>query len=215
MKDMTQKNQDPRAPQNLEPPRPAKEEQSPLRNMLLVATPLLRGDVFSKSVIYVCTHSASGAMGIVINQRVPELEFSDLLDQLNLPHDRIELDPARRNPIVHFGGPVEQGRGFVLHSTDFMRDDTIRLNRGMGITGTVDILRAISEGEGPAKSLFALGYAGWGPGQLDAEIAANNWLTVPADDDLVFHDALADKWRHALAKIGVDPMALSFEAGHA
>ncbi|MBU6476135.1 MAG: YqgE/AlgH family protein [Alphaproteobacteria bacterium] len=186
------------------------EAESPLRNMLLVATPLLQGDLFSKSVIYMCTHSPSGAMGIVINQRVPELHFNDLLAQLNLPKSA-----AKADPVIHFGGPVEQGRGFVLHSTDFIHADTIRLNRAMGITGTIDILRAISEGQGPKKILFALGYAGWGPGQLDAEIAANNWLAVPADDDLVFRDALSDKWAHALAKIGVDPLALSCEAGHA
>ena len=178
--------------------------------MLLVATPVLCSDLFNKSVIYVCTHSPAGAMGIVINQRVPELHFRDLLEQLKLPQSGIRVEP-----VIHFGGPVEQGRGFVLHSTDFMHADTIRLNRAIGITGTVDILRAISEGEGPERSLFALGYVGWGPGQLDAEIAANNWLTVPADDDLVFRDDLADKWGHAMAKIGVDPAALSFEAGHA
>ncbi len=204
---MTRKDEIPRAPA---PPLYRPENESPLRNMLLVATPVLCGDLFNKSVVYVCTHSPAGAMGIVINQRVPELHFSDLLEQLKLPQSGIQFEP-----VVHFGGPVEQGRGFVLHSTDFMHTDTIRLNRAIGITGTIDILRAISEGGGPERSLFALGYAGWGPGQLDAEIAANNWLTVPADDDLVFRDALGDKWEHAMAKIGVDPAALSFEAGHA
>ena len=183
---------------------------SPLRDNLLVAMPSLRGDTFAKSVIYVCTHSPAGAMGIVINRLVPEVKFSDLLSQLHLPISGIKV-----NPMVHFGGPVESGRGFVLHSTDFMREDTVCVNNHIGITGTVDILRAISEGEGPRKSIFALGYAGWGPGQLDAEMQANNWLTVPADDELLFDDSLPAKWEKALLKIGVTPAALSFEAGHA
>lgn len=185
-------------------------EDSPFKDQLLVAMPTLRGDTFYKSVIYLCTHSSSGAMGLVINQAVPEVKFSDLLSQLNLPHNGI-----RFSPVVHFGGPVESGRGFVLHSTDFMREDTIRVSPQIGITGTVDILRAISEGGGPSKSIFALGYAGWGPGQLDAEIQANNWLTVPADDDLIFNTGLSSKWERALMKIGVTPAALSFDAGHA
>jgi putative transcriptional regulator len=183
---------------------------SPLRDNLLVAMPTLRGDTFAKSVIYLCTHTPAGAMGIVINQVAPEVKFKDLLAQLHLPHDEIRVDP-----IIHFGGPVESGRGFVLHSTDFIREDTIRISPRVGITGTVDILRAISEGHGPSKSIFALGYAGWGPGQLDAEIQANSWLTVPADDDLLFSGGLSAKWEKALLKIGVTPAALSFEAGHA
>ncbi len=189
---------------------PVAEGENSLRDSLLVAMPTLRGDTFSRSVIYVCTHSPAGAMGIVINQVVPEVTFKDLLAQLHLPHDGIQVDP-----VIHFGGPVESGRGFVLHSTDFMREDTIRLNPRIGITGTVDILRAISEGHGPSKSIFALGYAGWGPGQLDAEIQANSWLTVPADDDLLFSGGLSAKWEKALLKIGVTPAAFSSEAGHA
>ena len=183
---------------------------SPLKDNLLVAMPSLRGDTFAKSVIYVCTHSPSGAMGIVINQIVPEVTFKDLMEQLHLPHDSIRV-----NPTVHFGGPIETGRGFVLHSTDFMREGTVCISKRIGITGTVDILRAISEGSGPNRSIFALGYAGWGPGQLDAEIQANHWLTVPADEDLIFNDGLSSKWERALMKIGVTPSALSFEAGHA
>lgn len=186
------------------------EGDSPLRGSLLVAMPMLRGDTFARSVIYMCTHSAAGAMGIVINQAVPEVTFKELLSQLHLPHNEIKVDP-----VIHYGGPVEAGRGFVLHSTDFMREETIRLGKDIGITGTVDILRAISEGHGPRKSIFALGYAGWGPGQLEAEIQANSWLVVPADDDLLFSGGLSGKWEKALLKIGVTPAFLSFEAGHA
>lgn len=180
------------------------------RHQLLVAMPSLKSDCFSKSVVYLCAHSAAGAMGIVINQQLPQIKFKELLEQLNMPLPHMRIDP-----VIHFGGPVETGRGFVLHSTDFLRDDTVRINEGLGITGTVDILQAIAQGHGPHKSIFALGYAGWGPGQLDAEICANAWLTVPADDDLIFNPNLADKWGRALHKMGVNPMALSFDAGHA
>jgi len=186
------------------------DDESPLKGSLLVAMPNLRGDAFAKSVVYVCTHSAAGAMGIVVNQVAPEVKFKDLMAQLKLPQNEIRVDP-----LVHYGGPVESGRGFVLHSTDFLRDDTVRISPEVGVTGTVDILRAISEGNGPRKNLFALGYAGWGPGQLDAEIQGNSWLTVPADEDLLFTGSLATKWERAMKKIGVNPLALSFEAGHA
>lgn len=191
-------------------PPPAPGEERFLRDILLVAMPNLRGDAFARSVVYLCTHSAAGAMGIVINQAVPEVKFKDLLSQLKLPNEGIHVDP-----LVHFGGPVESGRGFVLHSTDFVREDTVRLNEAIGITGTVDILRAISDGKGPRKSIFALGYAGWGPGQLDAELQNNHWLTVPADDELLFGTRLEGKWEKAMMKIGVNPAALSFDAGHA
>lgn len=182
---------------------------SPLRDKLLVAMPGLQGDSFFKSVIYVCAHSASGAMGIVVNQRLADVRFRDLLAQLNLPQSELNVDP-----IVHFGGPVESGRGFVLHSTDFMRADTVRVNNDICITGTVEILRAIAQGEGPHKSVFALGYAGWGPGQLDAEMQANMWLTVPADEDLIFGTDLTGKWERAMRKMGVSPLNLSSELGH-
>lgn len=183
---------------------------SPLKDTLLVAMPAVRGDTFARSVVYLCAHSAEGAMGIVVNQTVPDVRFSDLLAQLKLPASEMRFEP-----IVHFGGPVEQGRGFVLHSTDFVRGDTVKLNSSVGITGTVDILRAISEGAGPRRSLFALGYAGWGPGQLDAEIRNNFWLNVPVDDELLFDADLNGKWERALRKIGASPAALSPMAGNA
>lgn len=183
---------------------------SPFRNQLLVAMPCMQADAFTRSVIYVCAHSPAGAMGIVVNQQLQAVAFKDLLTQLNLPHSELRMDP-----IVHFGGPIETGRGFVLHSTDFMREDTVRINDHIGITGTVDILRAIAEGTGPNKSIFALGYAGWGPGQLDAEMHANSWLTLPADDDLIFNTDLSSKWERAMTKIGINPLNLSFETGHA
>jgi putative transcriptional regulator len=179
-----------------------------LQNHVLIAMPQLSDGFFNRSVIYVCAHSHEGAMGIVINQRMPDIEFSELLDQLHLPQ-------SAAAPVVHFGGPVETGRGFVLHSTDFQRDDTVRLTEGLSLTGTIDILRAISEGRGPRQSIFALGYAGWGPGQLEAELQANSWLAVPADDDLIFSPDLPHKWDLALARLGVSPLMLSIHGGTA
>lgn len=183
---------------------------SPFRNRLLVAMPGLQGGFFTKSVVYVCAHSPDGAMGIIINQKLPDVQFADLFSQLQMPTSSLVV-----SPVVHCGGPVETGRGFVLHSTDFMHDDTVRLDENMCITGTVDILSAMALGKGPHRSIFALGYAGWGPGQLEEEVQANAWLTVEADDDLIFSTDLPRKWEKALAHLGIDPTRLSFEAGNA
>ncbi len=184
--------------------------ESPFRDQLLVAMPTLQDGFFTKSVIYICAHSPAGAMGIVINQRLPDVGFRELLGQLKLPYTKLAVEP-----VVHFGGPVESGRGFVLHSTDFMRDDTVRINDHTCITGTVDILRAMAEGKGPSKSLFALGYAGWGAGQLEMEMQENSWLVVPADDEVLYRMPLDEKWAAAFSRIGVDPLTLAPEAGHA
>jgi len=183
---------------------------SPFRDSLLVAMPGLDMGFFARSVVYICAHSAAGAMGIVVNQKLPDIDFKDLLTQLHLPQP-----PLLTAPIVHFGGPVETGRGFVLHSPDFLQDDTVRINDHICITGTVEILRAISEGRGPSRSLFALGYAGWGPGQLEAEVQANSWLTLPADDEILFQAALGRKWDLALERLGISAAMLSTESGHA
>jgi putative transcriptional regulator len=138
------------------------------------------------------------------------VQFHDLLSQLHLPKSQLVVEP-----IVHFGGPVETGRGFVLHSTDFMREDTVRINDNMCITGTIDILRAIAEGKGPHRSIFALGYAGWSAGQLEHEMQQNSWLTVPADDEIIFNTDLGKKWEKALSRLGINPTLLSPEIGHA
>lgn len=183
---------------------------SPLRNRLLIAMPRLNDGFFTRSVVYLCAHSDAGAMGIVINQKLPDVQFGDLLSQLHLPKSQLVVEP-----VVHFGGPVEAGRGFVLHSTDFMREDTVRVNDSMCITGTIDILRAMAEGKGPQRSIFALGYAGWGAGQLEAEIQANSWLTVAADEEIIFNADLSKKWEMAFARLGINPMMLSEDVGHA
>lgn len=183
---------------------------SPFRHSLLVAMPGLQDGLFTRSVVYVCAHSAAGAMGIVVNQRLPDVDFADLLSQLKIPRSKLEIEP-----VVHFGGPVETGRGFVLHSTDFIREDTVRVAERLCITGTIDILQAIAEGRGPVRSIFALGYAGWSAGQLESEIQTNSWLTLPADEELIFGTPLDDKWGKAMSRLGINPAALSLHAGHA
>jgi putative transcriptional regulator len=181
-----------------------------LTGQLLIAMPQMQDPRFVRTVIYMCAHSADGAMGLVVNREMPNLKFGELVEQLNLKV------PAGSRPIrVHFGGPVETGRGFVLHSADYRQDTTMLINDAVGLTATIDILRSIAEGKGPKMSLLALGYAGWGPGQLDGEIQANGWLSVPADEGLIFGDDLDTRWEAAMAKIGISAAMLSGDAGHA
>jgi len=181
-----------------------------LTGHLLVAMPQMRDPRFARSVIYMCAHSADGAMGLVVNRRVGSITFDDLLQQLN-------IGPNKRNDEIriHFGGPVEQGRGFVLHSSDYLQSGSLRVDDQVALTATLDILKELAAGGGPRRSLLALGYAGWGPGQLDAEIQANGWLSVSSDEDLVFDADLDHKWERAIGKIGIDFSQLSSDAGHA
>jgi putative transcriptional regulator len=166
---------------------------------------------FARSVIYLCAHSeGAGAMGLVINKLFDSLTMGELLAQLDISPSRI----VNSRPI-HFGGPVEAGRGFVLHTSDYNEEATLVVDGNIAVTATLEILRAIAKGQGPRHSLFALGYAGWAPGQLDAEIQANGWLSVAADDDIVFDPDHDGKWRRALAKLGIDLSMLSTDAGHA
>ncbi len=181
-----------------------------LTGQLLVAMPQMRDPRFMRSVIYMCAHSIEGAMGLVVNKLADNVSFPDLLDQLN-----IQTGPVENEIFVHFGGPVETGRGFVLHSSDYVQDATLVIDENVGLTATVDILKSIAEGNGPDRSLLALGYAGWGAGQLDEEIQANGWLTVAPDVPLVFDGDLDGKWERAMDKMGIDFSKLSGEAGHA
>jgi len=181
-----------------------------LTGQLLVAVPQMRDPRFTRSVIYMCAHNAEGAMGLVINRLVGSITFPDMLEQLG-----ITAGEHGRQIKVHFGGPVDAGRGFVLHSDEYRHEGTVAVVEGMALTATIDILKDIAGGHGPRRCLLALGYAGWGAGQLDAEIQANGWLTVPADADLVFEGDLDGKWERALGKIGVTRTQLSGEAGHA
>lgn len=181
-----------------------------LTGQLLIAMPNMRDPRFARSVIYVCAHNADGAMGLVVNRLVGSVTFPDLLEQLG-----IEGGTTCEEIRVHFGGPVESGRGFVLHSGDYSHDSTLQVDKETALTATVDILSDIAQGRGPQRSLLALGYAGWGPGQLDSEFQANGWLSVAADEALIFDDDLDSKWERAIGKLGIDVSSLSGEAGHA
>jgi putative transcriptional regulator len=184
--------------------------ESTLTGQLLVAMPQMADPRFTRTVIYLCAHSAEGAMGLVVNRLIDSLTFPSLLEQLGLEAE----DPMADMP-VHFGGPVESSRGFVLHSADYLQDSSLVIDDEIALTATIDVLRAIACGGGPQRRVLALGYAGWAPGQLDAEIQANGWMLVPADSDLVFGIDNGGKWQRALAKIGIDLSLLSSEAGHA
>jgi putative transcriptional regulator len=189
-----------------------------LDGQLLVAMPSMLDDRFSRTVIYVCAHSADGAMGIVVNKPAVDFSLPDLLVQLEIvPEDeRIRLPSHVDRMRVLMGGPVETSRGFVLHSPDFFIDQsTLPIDGRVCLTATIDILRAIAEGQGPQQALLALGYAGWSAGQLESEIQANGWLHCPADPDLIFHTALEQRYEQAMRMIGIDPARLSSVAGHA
>jgi putative transcriptional regulator len=185
---------------------------------VLIATPSLRDGVFTRSVVYMCAHRSDGAMGIVVNQRASEIRLSKLLVQLDIVKeaDAIRLPPQVDEIRVLRGGPVDTGRGFVLHSSDYVSNDsTVPIDDGVSLTATLDILRAIAHGEGPRRAVLALGCAGWGAGQLEGEILANAWLTGPANPQLLFGDDFAGKYDHALGLIGARAAHLSSEAGHA
>jgi putative transcriptional regulator len=181
-----------------------------LTGQLLVAMPAMGDPRFAKTVIYMCVHNNEGAMGLVVNKLVDSFTFPELLDQLDIESLGV-LPPTA----IHYGGPVEAGRGFVLHSLDYQQEGTISIADGVGLTATIDVLRDIAENRGPLQSLLALGYAGWGAGQLDDEIHQNAWLNVPADQALIFDNLIDEKWERAIAKLGVDLRLLSGDAGHA
>jgi putative transcriptional regulator len=189
-----------------------------LDGQFLVAMPAMTDKRFARSVIYVCAHSVQGAMGLIVNQRAPHITFPELLGQLSITGEDGDggLDADLVDMDVHVGGPVETGRGFVLHSSDyFAADSTLPIDDGVSLTATVDILKAIAVGKGPDRAILALGYAGWRPGQLESEIQANGWLHCPADPDLLFDRDLDQKYSRAMSKIGIDPSHLVSEAGHA
>ncbi|MBY0362933.1 MAG: YqgE/AlgH family protein [Phreatobacter sp.] len=189
-----------------------------LDGQMLIAMPTMRDERFSRTVIYMCAHSSDGAMGIVVNQSATNLAFSDLLVQLDIiPEARKIMLPERVDAIrVLRGGPVETGRGFVLHSSDFyIENSTLPIDEGICLTATLDILKALATGDGPSSAILALGYAGWGAGQLENEIQSNGWLHCPADPDLIFGSDVETKYDRAMRKIGIDPAMLSSDAGHA
>ena len=189
-----------------------------LDGQFLVAMPGMADERFARSVIYLCAHSADGAMGIIVNKPVADLSMPDLLMQLEIAPeaDAIRLRERVGHMPVLMGGPVDAKRGFVLHTADFHIDQsTLVIDKGVCLTATVEILRAIADGRGPASAVLALGYAGWQAGQLESEILANGWLNCPADPDLIFHAALDAKYERALRRNGIDPAMLSPTAGRA
>lgn len=196
----------------------APDPQSYLDGQMLIAMPAMNDERFSRAVIYVCAHSSEGAMGIVVNHPARNIRFPDLLVQLEvIPADeRIQLPTEAEDVKVLKGGPVETGRGFVLHSSDFfIENSTLPIDDGVCLTATLDILKAIAKGNGPVSAILALGYAGWAPGQLEQEIQANGWLHCAADPELIFGADIAAKYDMAMRKIGIDLGQLSNEAGHA
>jgi putative transcriptional regulator len=189
-----------------------------LDGQMLIAMPAMNDERFTRAVIYVCAHSTEGAMGIIVNHPVANITFPDLLVQLEVipAAERIQLPTRAEDVKVLKGGPVETGRGFVLHSADFfIENSTLPIDEGICLTATLDILKAIAQGSGPASAILALGYAGWAPRQLEQEIQQNGWLHCAADSELIFGEDTDTKYEKALRKIGIDPAMLSSEAGHA
>jgi len=187
-----------------------------LQNHFLIAMPSMRDERFLRSVIYLCAHNAEGAMGLIIN-RTQQLGFTDILVELGIldRSQSIRLPARARNIAVRSGGPVDRSRGFVLHSGDYMVDSSMAVSEQICLTATLDILRAISAGRGPSRALMALGYSGWGAGQLEAEIADNGWLACPASPELLFDAEVDTIYDRILASMGVDLLHLSQTAGHA
>lgn len=185
--------------------------ESDLSGKLLIAMPGMGDPRFERSVVFLCAHGDDGAMGLIVNKPSSGLTFSGLLEQLS-----IEPGPGVDEIRVHFGGPVDTGRGFVLHSGDYdANNSTLRVGERFGMTATLDVLEHIAEGRGPDQVLLALGYAGWGPGQLEDELARNGWLTADSHESIVFDQDDDRKWASALQTLGIDPMMLSSSSGRA
>jgi len=182
-----------------------------LTGKMLIAMPGMGDPRFDHAVVFLCAHSAEGAMGLIVNKRMPDLLLNDMLEQLE-----IAKGVGSEGIGVHFGGPVEGGRGFVLHSHDYCgHPGTLEIDAAFGMTATKDILVDIARGDGPAATLTALGYSGWGPGQLESELQQNAWLTVDGDAAIVFDPDDGGKWERALKKLGIDPLMLSASGGRA
>lgn len=191
---------------------------STLEGQLLVAMPSMTDRRFARSVVYICAHSEEGAMGLIVNQRARNISAPDLLERLGIS-TRGDDDVVANEILtlsIQVGGPVETGRGFVLHSSDyFSNDSTLAIEQGVCLTATIDILKAIAQGRGPNRAILTLGYSGWSPGQLENEIQTNGWLNCPADPDIIFDDDLESKYSRAMAKLGIDLSHLVSDAGHA
>ncbi|WP_166416877.1 YqgE/AlgH family protein [Cochlodiniinecator piscidefendens] len=182
-----------------------------LSGKFLIAMPGMGDTRFEKSVVFLCAHSEDGAMGLIVNKPSADLQFSEMLDQLS-----IDVKDGVDTPDIHFGGPVEIGRGFVLHTTDYgTLESTLQVDERFSMTATRDVLEDIAQGQGPNKALLALGYSGWGAGQLETEISSNGWLICDALSEIVFDERNSSKWEAALRSMGVNPLLLAASAGHA
>lgn len=188
-----------------------------LEGQLLIAMPGMTDPRFARSVVCMCAHSEDGAMGLIINKEAEDLSVGTLLDQIDdMDSEAWDIDPETAKRPVYTGGPVESGRGFVLHSADYYSEDaTMNVADGICLTATTDILKAVVTGQGPERSLLALGYAGWAPGQLESELGANGWLHCPADPELVFSTNTSGTYDRALSKLGIDLSHLVGTAGRA
>lgn len=194
----------------------APQERGFLNGHFLLAMPGMSDERFTRSVIYICAHSEEGAMGFMINRLQP-VDFPELLQQIGIvkEDDSIILPEKTRNFMVRNGGPVDRTRGFVLHSDDYMVESSMPVSEDVCLTATVDILRAIYGGKGPARALMALGYSGWGAGQLEAEVVKNGWLTCPASTDMLFDTDISSKYDRLMLQMGIDISRLVSDAGHA
>lgn len=181
-----------------------------LEGQLLVATTLITESCFNRSVLYICAHGDDGAMGVIVNHTLPELTYKDVLKQL-----KIDLAAGFKAPPVYLGGPVEASRGLVVHSPDYSHNDTVHLSEDIAVTSNLQVLHDIAEGHGPHKHILTLGYAGWAPGQLEAEVEANSWISVPATPELIFDTPDPEKWGLAAHSLGIDMFKLSGDVGHA
>lgn len=181
-----------------------------LTGKLVIAMPHLEDSRFYQAVIYICGHDETGGMGIMVNKPLSSVKYTDLLDQLSIIYPSTVPDLP-----IHYGGPVEIGRGFVLHTAEYMTDSSTLINDNLALTATLDILRAIAFGTGPVKHLMALGYVGWGAFQLEQEIQNNGWIVIDASEDLIFTAEIDSIWKSAMASIGVNPNNMSLDYGHA
>ena len=181
-----------------------------LTGKLLISMPSLEDERFYKTVIYICAHSSEGTMGIIINKKIDYDLYPDLLEQLG-----IDKPLSGKKLYIRYGGPVETGRGFVLHSDEVIQKETLSIGKGVALTSNVEFFEDLSKGKGPENSIFALGYAGWGPGQIEKEILANSWMTLSADSKFLFDEEVSNKWNKAYNLLGVDPKKLSQFSGRA
>lgn len=190
------------------------ESDTNLSGKFLLAMPGMGDPRFHKAVILVCAHDDNGAMGLVINHMLPGIDLENLLKQLNIATPEGKASPAAGVAVMS-GGPVDNVRGFVVHTPEFHQQDTVRINDQISVTGTVDALRAVAIGEGPQQMIFVLGYSGWGPGQLDQELQDNAWLVFDAAPEIIFETEADQKWDAVIRRLGIDPSMLSSTVGRA